>query len=104
MRIKKIIPEPRLFYAYQDEKNFFRWLEGIRAIKYVERKKGGLELTLESPIDDDSLADLTALLMRYGLDMKCLRSFCTPKNKEWFRKKGKYWYRYVFGKTRKSRS
>lgn len=91
-----LVKEPQ-FYCYQDEKHFFGWLEGLKALKKVKRTSEGLALTFENPIDDDSLADLVGLLTRYRIDRKDLKVFRNETNRKWFARSRTYWYRSVFG-------
>lgn len=89
------IREPQ-FYSYQDEKYFFLWLEEIIALKRMKRESTGLVLDIDDPIDNDSLADLIALLTRYRIARTCLRIFLNEQNREWFSRSNAYWYRAVF--------
>ena len=93
-----IIPEPKIFYSYLDEKHFFYWLEEIPAVKNVLGVISGLELTIIQPLDQPNLRDLIAVMKRYQLDMTCLADFCTPENEFWFRDPEKYWHTDIFGK------
>ncbi|KWT89279.1 MULTISPECIES: hypothetical protein [unclassified Variovorax] len=94
-----LIKEPQ-FYCYQDEKHFFDWLEGLKALKGMKRTPKGLALTVDFPIDDDSLADLIALLTRYRLDRATLKVFLNESNQKWFETSRAYWYRAVFKSDR----
>jgi len=96
-----IIEEPRLWFAYSDEKNFFHWLESIPSVGKVVRVDRGLELQLKESIDDESLCDLIALLTRYDLDRSVLAVLATAKNRSWFKNKKAYWYDSVFRKAKK---
>lgn len=95
-----MIPEPTWFYAYSDEKNFFRWLKSIRAVKDIAgQASGGLLLTLDVPnLDDDDLMDMIALFKRYDLDMSCLRAQLTKDNEHWFKNSDRFWYKTIFDK------
>jgi hypothetical protein len=84
------------FYSYLDEKNFFAWLESIPAIKGVRGTPQGLELTIDSPMDRDSLSDLVAILTRYDVDRKCLKDLVRPEDAEWFQAPDAYWHNAVF--------
>lgn len=94
--MKFIIKEPLPFYSYLDEKNFFRWLESIPAVKNVVGTSKGLELSIEMPIDEPNLRDLIAIMKRYSLDMKSLKTFCDSTNDAWFKNQTAYWYKSVF--------
>jgi hypothetical protein len=96
-----IIEEPRLWFAYSDEKNFFRWLESTPSVGKVVRVDRGLELQLKEPVDDESLRDLIALLTRYDLDRSVLAVLATAKNRSWFKNKKSFWYNSVFHKAKK---
>jgi hypothetical protein len=91
-----LIKEP-LFYCYQDEKHFFEWIEGLKALKEVKRTPQGLALSFEDPIDDANLADLVGLLTRYRIDRKGLKVFRSETNQKWFARSNSYWHRSVFG-------
>lgn len=99
-KIKLTIPEPQLWYAYKDEKHFFKWLESISSVKKVVHRGVRLELTLEDPLSDGDLMDLIALLKRYRLNMTCLRVLCNSSNQHWFKRSNKFWYRQVFGRQK----
>jgi hypothetical protein len=71
-----LIPEPTSFYSESDEDYFFDWLKSIPAIKDVVGVRGGLNLTIEDPIDQLSFYELIGLLTRYQLDKKVLRRLC----------------------------
>lgn len=96
MMIKLIIEEPDPFWSRLDEKSFFEWLKSIPAVKRIVGTKNGLEISLETPLDEPNLRDLIAVMHRYGIDKKCLRDFCTPDNEKWFKDPEKYWYKSVF--------
>ena len=91
-----IIPEPEWFYSYQDEKHFFDWLKDIPAVSSFSPEQDGLHVTIDTPVDDDSLADLLALCERYSLKMTALAVLCHSGNEQWFRNRDKYWYVKVF--------
>ena len=92
-----LINEPRPFFSYLDEKHFFSWLESIVSVQNIKPVDGGMELTLDYEFEKESLYDLISLMMRYGLDMQCLKELCTEKNKSWFKNPNAYWYKKVFG-------
>lgn len=86
----------RQFFSYMDEENFFTWLKKIPAIQDIRGTARGLELTITKPMDRHSLADLIAALMRYSIDMKCLRDLSRPEDEAWFKDPQKYWHKAVF--------
>lgn len=94
--ITLIIKEPNPFFSYLDEKSFFDWLESIPAVKSVVGTPQGLEVSLESPLDEKNLSDLIAVMHRYGIEKKHLRDLCTSENESWFKNTDKYWYKSVF--------
>lgn len=92
-----IIREPGPFYSPLDEDYFFEWLQSIPVVKEVNGVKGGrLEITIEEPVNEECLADLMAVLSRYSVDLKPLKSLCAPNNEKWFRDPNKYWYPAIF--------
>ena len=91
-----LIPEPTRFYSESDEDYFFAWLKSIPAIKDFIGAPGGLNLTIEDPIDRLSFYELVGLLTRYQLDKKVLRRLCELHNDPWFTDTKNYWYESVF--------
>ena len=94
--MKLVIPEPQRFFCEADEKHFFDWLNGIRAIRKVVGTPAGLELVIDVPIDKVSFYELVGLLTRYNLDRTCLNPLCLEHPDAWFQDRRNYWYRYVF--------
>lgn len=90
------IQGPNSFFSYEDEKRFFGWLEEIPAVKYVTGGTNGLAITIDDPIDDESLRELIAIYARYHLDMRALAVFCNENNEEWFKNKSKFWFSSTF--------
>jgi hypothetical protein len=91
-----LIKEPRFFYSYNDEKNFFRWLEGIPAIKTVTGYSKGLKVVVKTPIDDQDLRELLAVMSRYSLDLRSLKELLSEDNKSWFNDPTMPWHSAVF--------
>ena len=91
-----LIPEPSRYYCETDEDHFFGWLKSIPAVKEIAGTPGGLELTIDEPIDKLSFYELVGLLTRYSLDRNCLRLLCTHQLDPWFNDKNNYWYESVF--------
>ena|SRR5216684_2662314 len=86
------------YYTYQDEKRFYEWLESIPGIERVFGGPKGLTIQLsDAGLDIDDWADLTALLVRYGIDMRVLRDLVTPENEAWIKDPKRFWYSKVFG-------
>jgi hypothetical protein len=97
---KKLIIQESHFYSYQDEKHFFEWLESIDGVKQVVGGPEGLLIQLKrNGLSRRDLYDLIALLMRYGVDMRGLKDFVTPKNKAWLTSRSAYWHTKIFGGT-----
>ena len=96
---KLTIQEP-LFYSYLDEKSFFRWLDDLSAVESYKGGARGLELSLRNKLSEAELRDLLAWMTRYDLDRTALRGLCTEQNKTWFKRRGSFWYRAVFGKRK----
>lgn len=90
------INEPRPFFSYLDEKNFFTWLESIPAVKHINGSAKGLEISLATPLNESHIRDLIAIMHRYGIEKKPLQQLCTSENESWFKDKNKYWYQSVF--------
>jgi len=85
------------FYSRNDEDHFFGWLKSIPAIKKVTGEGRGLELMIERPIDKESLRDLIALMMRYRVDCRPLRTLCDEQKDEYFRDKRRDWHSAIYG-------
>ena len=93
------------FYHQNDERAFFEWLSRIPCVEsYAGDGRRGLVVKLKRRPGKDDLWQLLALCHRYGVDMRQLAKFETPKNRDWFRDPKKYWYRAVFGKASLGRS
>lgn len=94
-----VIPQPKPYYSYMDEKHFFSWLEEIDEVSCVTGKASSLEVELEAGmLSDDGLADFIALFYRYRLDMQCLRQFENDSNTAWLRSEDAYWHESLFGR------
>jgi hypothetical protein len=55
-----------------------------------------LELTIDRPLDQESMADLIGLFRRYGIDLQGLRGFGDPVNDVWLKNPDAYWRRDMF--------
>ncbi|WP_316198352.1 MULTISPECIES: hypothetical protein [unclassified Bradyrhizobium] len=91
------IDGPRPFYSQSDEDHFFKWLQSISGIEQVKGVGQALEITIRRPMEKDSLHDLIALLTRYSLDRRPLKSFCDEQPGDYFRDRDKYWHVAVYG-------
>lgn len=88
-----------IYFSPTDEEFFFEWITSIKSIIKVDGIRDELYLHIKNrSISDKDLRELLALFYRYKVDMKQLKVFLNPKNKEWFYGSPKgYWYRRVFG-------
>ena len=85
------------YYTYQDEKHFFRWLHSIPGVEKVVGGPKGLTIHLTTKgLDIDDWADLSALLVRYGIDMSAMRGLVTPENEAWVKDPQRFWYAKIF--------
>ncbi|MGY4628089.1 hypothetical protein [Bradyrhizobium sp. USDA 4486] len=92
-----------IFYHRADERLFFNWLSSIRCVASVAAESGdGLVVRLKRRPGQDDLRQFAALLYRYRADMRQLAKFETAANRAWFKDPRKYWYRGVFGNSRRS--
>jgi hypothetical protein len=83
-----------------DERAFFEWLSRIPCVEsYLGDGRRGLVVKLKRRPGKDDLWQLLALCHRYGVDMRQLKKFETPKNRKWFCDPKKYWYKAVFSKA-----
>jgi hypothetical protein len=87
------------FYSQLDEKLFFEGLGAIAAVSKIEGEGSDILVHVQSRPSATALRDLLAISFRYGVDMKQLAQFVTPQNRGWFRRRGMYWSRLVFGRT-----
>jgi len=86
------------YYTYQDEKHFYEWLESIPGVERVLGGPQGLTIQLaDAGLDIDDWADLTALLVRYSIDMRVLRDLITLENEVWIKDPKRFWYSKIFG-------
>jgi|SRR5882757_1881448 len=85
------------YYTYQDEKHFFKWLNSIPSIEKTVGSPKGLTIHLtKKGLDIDDWADLSALLVRYGIDMSGMRGLVTPENEAWVKDPKRFWYDKIF--------
>lgn len=85
------------YYTYQDEKHFFKWLNSISGVEKVVGGPKGLTIHLTTKgLDIDDWADLSALLVRYGIDMSAMRGLVTPENEAWVKDPKRFWYAKIF--------
>lgn len=88
-----------VFLSMHDEAVLFGWLEEIKGVKDVHGEGTGVRVVFRrAHLSDDDLRELLALFCRYGMEMRDLARFETPRNRKWFRVPGKYWHARVFGK------
>ncbi len=100
---KIVVGGPRFFSA-RDEDCFFSWLHSIVAVRAVRGAGTDLEITLAVRLlSQRDLREILALFYRYGIDMRSLRHFDSPRVATWFRDPKAYWHVEVFG-TRRSAS
>jgi hypothetical protein len=91
-----------IYYHPNDERAFFEWLSRIPCVKsFASNARDGLVVRLKRRPGNDDLRQLLALCHRYGADMRQLAKFETARNRSWFCDPKKYWYKGVFGKTRR---
>jgi hypothetical protein len=85
------------YYTYQDEKHFFDWLDSTPGIGKVTGGPKGLTIEIRDPgLGIDDWADFTALLVRYGIDLKPLRALVNSSNESWIRDPKRFWYEGIF--------
>lgn len=85
------------FFHQDDERALFEWLARIPCVKSsIGDGRRGLVVKLKRRPGNSDLRSLLALCHRYGIDMRQLARFETPKNRSWFCDPQKYWHRAVF--------
>ena len=89
------------FFSTGDEKAFFGFAEGIKAVREVSGEGDEILLQVVSRPSEASLRDLTALFFRYDIEMSQLRRFCSPSNRHWFYDPRKFWFQKVFRNDKK---
>ena len=83
-----------------DEAAFFAWLESIPGVRNINGEGRKLVVTLRSSsLSDRALQELIALHSRYGLPLRPLAKFETPRNRAWLRARDAFWYRQMFGRA-----
>lgn len=88
------------YFSNGDERAFFEWVSRLRCMKRVEGVGPELRLHVSGRrLSDTCLQELVALFLRYGVSMRQLAQFETPKNRAWFRSRQAVWYEAVFGRS-----
>jgi len=86
-----------MFYSPADEAAFFRFAEGIKAVRRIEGVGNSVALHVVSRISHESLRDLIALFERYRIPrMSQLAQFLSLSNRTWFADPKKFWHEKVF--------
>jgi hypothetical protein len=88
------------FFSTGDEKAFFGFAAGIKAVREVSGEVDEILLQVVSRPSETSLRDLIALFYRYDIEMSQLRQFCSPGNRHWFHDPQKFWFEKVFRNDR----
>ena len=83
------------YLSEMDEFHFFKWAGAIKSINKIEN---GYFYVNSKNINKSDLRELIALMYRYKMRMSMLSVFCNKKNEHWFKVKGTYWYKPIFGK------
>jgi hypothetical protein len=90
----KIDTSPIRYYSQLDEASFFEWVQKIPCVTSIA---GGFVQVKSTRISESDLRDLIAIMFRYKLPMSQLQQFCSTTNAHWFKSRGAYWYKSVFG-------
>jgi len=89
------------FFSAGDEKAFFGFAEGIKAVREVSGEGDEILLQVVSRPSQASLRDLIALFYRYDIEMSQLRQFRSTSNRRWFQDPQKFWFEKVFRNDKK---
>lgn len=97
--MKTIIFGSPIFFSYNDEENFFKWINSIECIHQVK----GIARELHLDVDTSSASDLdirefVSVFKRYNIPLGNLAIFATDK-REWFSDPSMSWYKEVFCKN-----
>lgn len=84
------------FFINHDEAAFFGRLDKICGVRRYHGQISTLYLTVDLPLDDESLLELLSLVQRYGGDFSQFTIFETTANSSWFRAPGTFWHDAVF--------
>jgi hypothetical protein len=90
------ISEPDKFYSSLDEGCFFYGLKTIPTVESVIGDRDGLVLEISRDFDKNDLKDLIGIMMRYGLDLSCLRAIAVDIDSIEFNNHDAYWYKSMF--------
>lgn len=86
------------YYSQGDEAAFFNWIASITCIDAIEGMGDELHLHFrQRRVSDKNLRELIGLFHRYGVSMRQLAQFKTPRNERWFAAPQMYWFKRVFG-------
>ena len=100
----KLIFRGPVYYSHGDEEAFFHWLESIPGVLGVRGIGRELHIELRSKrISATALRELIGFYRRYGGRLRDLAVFENAANRAWFRDPVRYWYRGVFGGSRRTR-
>ena len=86
------------YYSPSDEEAFFAWLDKIPCVEDRHGRGDTLRIFVNAAaVDEQGLRELIALFYRYEIDQRQLAAFDRSEFAPWFRDKGSYWHKGVFG-------
>ena len=86
------------FYAEADELSFFKWIDGIKAVRRWWYVSDCLFLNVTSRPSQKDLRDLLGLFQRYKMDMRVLAPLRAATTALWFTNPKQPWHKQVFGR------
>lgn len=88
------------YWSQNDEAAFFEWLAKVRCVVGREGRGETLYISVDpDKVDEEGLRELLGLFSRYGIDLKQLEAFDTPRFAVWFRDPAAYWHAQIFAET-----
>lgn len=97
-----VIESPR-YFSLGDEAAFFRILQALPLTKSVHGSGTELHIGVnQRRVSRHSVHEMVALFRRYGIALKPLEIFATPR-RSWFRDPNSAWHQELFGSKTQTR-
>ena len=84
------------FYAEADELSFFKWIDGIKAVRRWECQGDCLYLYVRPRVSQKGLGDLLGLFQRYKMDLRLLAPLRSATTATWFTDPRQPWHKAIF--------
>ena len=86
------------FHAEADELSFFRWIDGIKAVRRWWYETDCLCLNVTTRPSQKDLRDLLGLFQRYEMDMRLLAPLRSATSATWFINPKQPWHQNIFAR------